>query len=303
MSGEVPLRPTPSQLALLSSFERQAFTLVDFVNRTPATKAAADAFLRTFGASWVYHCTRNLVHLVGLDELRALRPPRGLLLACNHRSFFDLYVVSCWLYRTTELLQRVYFPVRSDFFYEQPAGVLVNLAMSALAMYPPIFRDAHKREFNSYGVRRVVQLLREPGSVVGVHPEGRRNRTGDPYALLPAQPGVGKLILDAEPTVLPVFINGLGNDLARQVRGNFDGTGEPVIIVLGRPVEPETFHAQRNSLRAQKAVADRVIEEIGRLGEVERALRARLGARPARGPVFHPLPEESEPPRRSVVGG
>ncbi len=284
MSAAATIRPTPEQLAPLSRFERAAFRVVDYVNTNPLTKAGSHAFLRSVGMTWVWTCSRNLIHMLGVEQLRKLSPSRGLLLASNHRSFFDQYIISACLFRTTTLLKRLYFPVRAEFWYQRPLGLAVSLLMSALSMYPPVFREQGKRDFNHYGVRRLVQILEEPGSVVGVHPEGTRNKGDDPYRLLPAQPGIGKLIMDARPTVIPIFVNGLGNDFAHQIRSNFDGTGVPVVLAFGAPLELEPFYARRNSLRTQKEAADFVLAAIAALGEQERAYRASLGGRPAGGP-------------------
>ncbi len=280
------VRPTPEQLERLDRFERFAFELVDFVNTNPLTKATASAFLRSVGMTWVHLFTRRLIHLVGFEKLRHFRPSRGVLLACNHRSFFDLYVVNCWLYRTSQLLRRTYFPVRAEFFYDRAPGVLVNLLMSAMTMYPPVFREPSKRDFNRYGLRRLSQLLQSPGTVVGVHPEGQRSLGADPYDLQRAQPGVGKLIMEAQPVVLPVFINGLGNEVFQQIGGNFDGTGKPIIIVAGAPLDLSEFLSRRNTLRVQKQLSDHVLEEIRLLGEQEREVRASLGPS-VRGPIVH----------------
>jgi 1-acyl-sn-glycerol-3-phosphate acyltransferase len=280
------IHPTAEQLQLLSPFERVSFGLADFVNSHRGTKAASGLFLRSVGMTWVYYCCHRVTHLLGVDHLRALRPTRGLLLASNHRSFFDQYVISSWLFRTTRLLKRIYFPVKADFWYQRPLGVSLSFVLSALSMYPPIFREQGKRDFNTYGVRRLAQLLAEPGSVVGVHPEGTRNKGDDPYALLPAQPGVGKLIMDARPTVVPIFINGLSNNFRKQVRSNYDGTGRPVIIVVGAPLDLGPFLARRNSLRVQKEISDFVLEQIRRLGEREREYRARIERCSVRGPVI-----------------
>ena len=54
-----------------------------------------------------------------------------------------------------------------------------------------------------------------------MHPEGTRGKGPDPYELLPAQPGVGKLALVGKPVVIPAFILGLGNDIVEDVRLNF----------------------------------------------------------------------------------
>lgn len=284
MPTAAAIRPTPEQLAPLSSFERLSFRVVDFVNTNPLTKAGSHAFLRSVGMTWVWTCSKNLIHILGAQHIRALAPPRGLLLASNHRSFFDQYVISACLFRLTRLLKRIYFPVRAEFWYQRPLGLGVSLLMSALSMYPPVFREQGKRDFNHYGVRRLVQILEEPGSVVGVHPEGTRNKGDDPYRLLPAQPGIGKLVMDARPTVLPIFVNGLCNNFVHQIRSNFDGTGTPVVIAFGAPLDLDSFYDRRNSLRTQKEAADHVLAAIAALGEKERAYRASLGGRPAGGP-------------------
>lgn len=280
------IEPSEEQLTQLSPFERRAFQLVDFVNRNEKTKKASQAFLSTVGARWVYLCSRNLTHIIGLDNVRNLNPPRGLLLASNHRSFFDQYVIACYLYQTSRLLERTYFPVRADFFYQRPAGVFVSLVMSGLAMYPPIFRESKKRSFNDFSLEKLVEILEDKGSVVGMHPEGTRNRGKDPYKLLRAQPGIGKLIYDARPSVLPIFINGLTNHFYGQARSNFNGQGKPVIIVFGKELDLSEFYELPSKLRTHKEMADRVRQEIVLLGERERKYRQRLEEEPVPGPVF-----------------
>jgi len=280
------LVPTPEQLATLTPFERRAFQVVDFVNSRPVPKGVAQAFLNTFGMSWVYYCSRNLTHIIGSSVLQRLDPPSGLMLVSNHRSFFDQFFIACWLFKTTHLLQRIFFPVRSDFWYDHPLGMGVSAVMSALSMYPPIFRDTSKRPFNNYSLQRMVQLLQQRGNVVGVHPEGSRNLGHDPYQLLKAQVGAGKLILGAQPTVLPIFVNGLTNDFVKQVRINFDGTGEPVIMVVGEPLDLSAFYAKPNRLRTQKETSDFVLEQIGKRGQGGRDYREQLRRNPVRGPVL-----------------
>lgn len=271
------LRPTPEQLATLEGFERVAFEICDQVNRRPLVKRAAHAFLRTVGAGWVHACTRRLLRVHQLENLTSLDPDRGVVIVSNHRSFFDLYVIASVLLRHTSWVERMYFPVRGDFFYDRPAGVAVNAVMSALAMYPPVMRQASKRAFNQYTVDVLAELVRERGSVVGIHPEGTRNKTDDPYTLLPAQPGVGQIVHRARPIVLPVFVLGLGNDLAKQIRGNFDGKGEPITMVFGKPSDLERYYAEAPRLRTYKRLADQLRDEIMELGRIEREFRRREG--------------------------
>jgi 1-acyl-sn-glycerol-3-phosphate acyltransferase len=173
------------------------------------------------------------------------------------------------------LPHRLVFPVRANFFYDTPLGFLVNGIMSFFAMYPPIFRDRSKFVLNVDSVGELVWLLQRGGSFAGLHPEGMRNLSDDPYRFLPAQPGIGKVIHEAKVGVLPVFINGLSNDLGRQVAGNFDGTGKPIVIVFGAPVDFGNLLGRRPSPRVHREIADRALSAISELGREEHAIRAR----------------------------
>jgi len=273
------IRPTPEQLSLLRGFERTAFRINDTVNRVPALKSVAQTFLRTFGAGWVHVCTRNLRHVHGLEHICTLNPDRGVLVVCNHRSFFDLYVVSCIMLRECPWIREMYFPVRSQYWYERPDGVVVSAIMSALAMYPPVFRDQTRRPLNQYVVDFIADAVKRPGTLVGFHPEGTRNKTADPYAVLPANPGIGQIVYAARPIVIPAFILGLGNDLPRQVVGNFTRTGDPVHVVFGPPMDLSAFYAESPRLRTYKKLADHLRDRIATLGHEERRLRIATGGR------------------------
>lgn len=277
------LRPTPEQLATLDRFERVAFEIADTVNRRPALKRAAHAFLASVGRTWVKESTDNLVHLRGEEILKTLDPDRGVFIVANHRSFFDFYVIASVVLRMSPWVDRLYFPVRSTFFYESPLGVFVNAIMSAMAMYPPVMRDGPKRAFNQYTVDLIAELVQARGTVVGFHPEGTRGKGDNPYELLPANVGTGSIVHQARPIVLPVFTLGLLNDFPRQVKSNFDGTGRPVTIVFGKPLDLEEYYAMPGRLKTYKAIADRIRDALTELGQQERVMREELGL-PKMGP-------------------
>jgi 1-acyl-sn-glycerol-3-phosphate acyltransferase len=158
--------------------------------------------------------------------------------------------------------------------------------MSAMAMYPPVFREPEKRDVTRQGLDFLAAQLARPGTVVGMHPEGTRGKGPDPYELLPPEPGFGRVVLESHPNVIPIFINGLGNNFVTQVRSNHDGTGRAIIIVVGAPLDLAPFFARRNSLRVQKEIADVVLEQIRGLGDREREYRAELERHPVCGPVI-----------------
>jgi 1-acyl-sn-glycerol-3-phosphate acyltransferase len=240
---------------------------------------AVDQTLRWFqknvGARWIDLCTRNLRHVYGLERLPPLDPKKSYVCVCNHRSFFDLYLVTTLLVRAG-MPHRMLFPVRSNFFYDRPLGFAVNGAMSFFAMYPPIFRERNRATLNLAGIDEVAWLARRGGAFIGMHPEGTRNKDGDPYEFLPAQSGVGRVIRQADVEVIPVFINGLVNDIVEQVTSNAKKKGVPIVVVFGKPVDFGGLLQENPSPRLYKRIADRSIEAIRELSIEEKAIRAGL---------------------------
>lgn len=232
---------------------------------------------RVIGSTWIHHFTKHLRVVHGLDRLPSMSADQSFILVANHRSFFDLYVVVAELVRQG-VPQRIIFPVRSTFFYANPLGLIVNGVMSFFAMYPPIFRARKQLVLNVSSLSELSWLIRRGGVLVGIHPEGQRKKDPDPYTLLPAQRGVGKLIHETRVPVIPVFINGLINQLPRQIWSNFDGTGRKVLVVFGEPVDFGSLLEERGSQRLFQAIADRALEAVRQLGGEERVLRTRLDA-------------------------
>ena len=235
---------------------------------------------RTVGARWINASTSNLRTVHGVERLPPLDPAKSFLLVSNHRSFFDLYVISALLVGGAlpphpPLPHRLLFPVRSNFFYDNPLGVFVNGTMSFFAMYPPVFRDKKRATLNLASLDEVARLLRRGGTFVGVHPEGTRKKDGDPYTFLPAQSGVGRLIHHAKVTVLPVFVNGLVNSIPQQIASNVTKKGAPVHVVFGAPVDFDGALSLPPSPRVYKRISERALEAIAALGQEEKAHRSR----------------------------
>ncbi len=263
--------PTPEELNVLSPVERFVFRIVHRMN-AGRWKRFWTWFQRKTGSAWIHLSTYNLLRVHGLEHVEATSHVRPLLLVANHRSFFDMYVVSTILFRRTVWPKKLFFPVRAHFFYESLRGLFVNFLMGWWSMYPPLFSASEKRLFDKYSIRRLTDLCRHgAGHIIGFHPEGKRNLSDDPYSLLRAQPGIGKLIKDAAPQVIPVFITGLSNNLPQQILGNWRG-GEPVRVHFGAPLDLSEYLAKPDRLRTYKEIADYVMLKIAELGEQDRAL-------------------------------
>lgn len=267
-----PLLPTKEEISVLGTIERAGFWLTHRMN-LGAWKRLWTFCQRHLGSLWIYLATYNLMNVFGVANVENTDPDRPLLLVANHRSFFDLYTVSSILFRRTKRPVRLFFPVRGRFFYDNLVGWFVNFVMGWFSMYPPFFReerDAAKREFDKFSMRRLIQICSAGrGHVIGFHPEGKRNLAGGPYDFLQAQPGIGKVIYASRPQVVPVFVAGLGNDLPKQIVGNWSG-GEKVRIWFGEPIDLSEYYEKKDRLRTHKEIADHLMTRIAELGEKDR---------------------------------
>src|SRR5690349_13296945 len=259
----------------LSWIERLILRFVRGTFRRGLIDQTIRALQVAIGSTWIHHCTKNLRHMHGLERLPVLELGQSYILVSNHRSFFDLYVIFGDLVRRG-LKHRIVFPVRSTFFYDNPIGLFVNGVMSFFAMYPPLFRERKKLILNPTALDELSWLLRRGGMFCGIHPEGTRKKDDDPYTFLPAQRGVGRIIQGSKVPVIPVFINGLINDLPRQVESNFDGSGKDIIVVFGKPIDFQGLLDEPAGARTEQRIADRTLEVIAELGQEERRLRAEL---------------------------
>lgn len=263
----------PPDDSLMTPLERAQVRFVRSTLRPGTLDRTLRALQRTVGQWWIRAVTARLRHVHGLERLPPWNPSGSMICVANHRSLFDLYVVTAVLV-SEGLPQRILFPVRSSFFYDHPLGPLVNGTMSFFAMYPPIFRDKKRAALNLASLDELASLLRRGGVFVGIHPEGTRKKDDDPYALLPAQSGVGRVVRKARVPVIPVFVNGLGNDLLRQIRSGISGKGEPIHVVYGAPIDFGSLLDSPESPRTYKRIAERCVEEVARLGQEEKQIRA-----------------------------
>jgi 1-acyl-sn-glycerol-3-phosphate acyltransferase len=268
--------------AELTRIEKLAVAFGKLANESELAKRLQTTWMRSASWWWVRPTLNPRLYTDGLDRLHDYHPERGTMVAANHRSYFDQYAIllAMWAARIP-WARDITFPVRANFFYEHPLGVLVNAFVVGGAMYPPIFRQKERTKLNDDSLDAAIRMLQRPRSVVGVHPEGTRGKGDDPYELLPAQPGVGKMALLAQPMVLPVFVGGISNDFLGDVREAYTKgirQRRPAIIVYGTPIDMSDLYAQKPRPTLYKKAADRMMAEIAKLGVREKELRARAAA-------------------------
>jgi 1-acyl-sn-glycerol-3-phosphate acyltransferase len=265
--GSAPVAPP---LEALGSFERLSFRVMRWANLGAGAGLGLwwqRYVLEPFFALLIF---RRLV-VRGLERIESIPRDASVLLVANHRTFFDLFILGWILVRRWRKRWRPSFPVRANFFYENPAGLFICLLLSGGSMFPPFFRKTRSKAFNRFSLGIVLEKLRRPGNLIGFHPEGTRNKTGNAYQLLPAQPGAGEVALKARPVVVPAFINGLSNKLWREVIANVRGR-EPIIAVFGDPIDLSAFPAETR-LAHHKRCSDLFCARITALMEEEKRIR------------------------------
>lgn len=254
--------------AQLGWFERLAFRAMSSLNRS----ALGRVWQRAIVTPLVGLLVKRRLRVHGLERIESIPEGASILLVANHRTFFDLFILGWVLVTHPRLRRRVNFPVRANFFYENPLGLLICMSMTGGSMFPPFFRSAAKKGMNRHSLEILLDKLRSPGEMVGFHPEGTRNKTADPYTLLPAQPGAGELALKARPQVIPAFILGMTNSVWSEVKAEWRGQPE-IVAVFGAPMEVPRFPGETR-LSHHKRFADAIANRIAALGAEERAIRS-----------------------------
>jgi len=257
----------------LRGFEKLALPLCTAIATNTWLKDLSQTYVQHINARWTYACVGNLMQEFGLEHLRDLKPPGSVLLVANHRSFFDMYIASAVLYRHANFLKRIFFPVRSDFFYSHPIGLALNLGISGGAMWPPIFRDRRRDDLNPTSMAQIDHLLRQPDTMVGIHPEASRNKKSDPYSFLRTRSGIGQVLQNCpdDTLILPYFMCGLSSNFLKEVQRNFRldpaARGEKIRITFGKPFFASTLE------RTDKArdLAEHLMEIIKGLAAEDQA--------------------------------
>jgi len=250
------IEPDTSQIQSLSVMERFGYRLANWCNQQ--LKVPFIYWNACFMYALIWFGLSRRLFVKGLDNIKTLNPDSRILIAANHRTFFDFFVTTWVNFDRTNLPRKIYFPVRSNFFYDNPLGMLINFVMGGFAMFPPIFRDTKKKQFNRYSIDRIIFELENAGVTVGFHPEGTRNKNKDPYSFLPVKPGIGEVIKRApQAQTIPVFIIGMSNRYIIEVFKNiFAPTRYPIYVCYGTPLS--FSESEQNS----QEIADQVMAAI-----------------------------------------
>jgi len=258
-------------LGLLKPAEKFAYVVGAQLNETMWGKRISTFWGHRVAQPGLALTINSRLRLFGVEHL----PKRSMILAPNHRTWFDLFAVMIATWEHYPEPPFLFCPVRSGFHYESPLGVALNLLVSGNAMYPPVFRDDRGPVLNRNVVDACVRLLAwTPRAVVAMHPEGTRNTGDDPYALLAPKSGVGRIALASRAPVVPAFVNGLPRSFGRLLRERVSRDVEPVRVFLGPPVGLDDLYDRVDDRDAHREAAERTMAAIAALGARDRAFMA-----------------------------
>ena len=271
------LQPTPEQWQALQPVERFNFKVTHSLNSSPIVRPILTKLSVVLGRRYVEIVSSNIVLNHGFENFEKIDPNKGVLLVVNHRTFYDQFVIYARLLRLFGTHLNAYFPVRANFFYDNPLGLFITLPCAWGGMYPPIIRDKKRRLWNQYATDLMAELVKSPANMVGFHPEGTRNRSPDPYALLPGKPGCGELIFRSNPNVVPVFLQGFIKSPFKMVQRNWSNFSEPVVhMVMGEPLDFSEERKLEENRKTFLQISKKVMKAIGELAKREQEIRAKF---------------------------
>ncbi|MRR58762.1 MAG: 1-acyl-sn-glycerol-3-phosphate acyltransferase [Deltaproteobacteria bacterium] len=201
----------------------------------------------TFSANVVgfYASTLNRFRVSGDEGI-----PRtgGVLLASNHISAYDTVFIP-WAIIRRFPLQMLWAPAKEELF-KKPLQRWIYSSWGAF----PVRRGRDVR------AGKTINDLLEDQKVM-LFPEGTRNRHG---VLGKGNRGVGKIIYDTRPAVIPTALIGLN-------KWKFPGFGQEAKVVFGAPLDFSDLYQRDNCKETHVLITERVMDGIAELLKRERA--------------------------------
>jgi 1-acyl-sn-glycerol-3-phosphate acyltransferase len=192
-----------------------------------------------------YASTLNRFVSKGVENIPA---DGGVLVASNHISAYETIFLP-WAIIRPHPLQMVWAPAKEELF-EKPFQRLLYSSWGAF----PVKR---KRDVKANLV--INDLLKD--QKVMLFPEGTRHKDG---RLGKGNRGVGKIIYDTRPTVIPTALVGFN-------RWRFPGFGQPATVVFGAPLDFSDLYEREDCKETHILIVERVMAAIAALLQEEGA--------------------------------
>lgn len=204
-------------------------------------------FWVTFSAYVIgfYASTINRFRIKGSDNI----PSSGaVLLVSNHISAYETIFLP-WAVIRRHPMQMLWAPAKEELF----TSTFQRLLYSSWGAFPV------KRGRDVRAGKAINDLLKD--QKVMLFPEGTRHKDG---VLGKGNRGVGKIIYDTRPVVIPTALVGLN-------RWKFPGFGQDACVVFGKPLDFSDLYEFADCKETHQMIVDRVMAAIADLLKAEGA--------------------------------
>lgn len=172
----------------------------------------------------------------------------GVLIASNHISAYETIFIP-WAIMHSFPLQMLWAPAKEELFQKRFQGWLY----SSWGAFPV------KRGRDVRAGRQINELLGT--DKVMLFPEGTRHKDG---VLGTGNRGVGKIIFDTRPVVVPTALIGLNH-------WKFPGVGQQALVVFGKPLDFTDLYQREDCKETHQLIVERVMGAIADLLRAEGA--------------------------------
>ncbi|WP_419162096.1 lysophospholipid acyltransferase family protein [Candidatus Palauibacter sp.] len=208
---------------------------------------------------WVFLVFGLLNRTQVYGRRRLLRTPNTLILA-NHQSMIDSFPIAYYLYYPETVLTPHLVPwnaAAQENFFRSPFLAWVFYQFRCI----PVRQG--RRDLKA--LNRSARTLRA-GTMI-LFPEGTRSRDG---TIGRGRPGTGMVILQTNPRVIPVTIEGM--DRILPIGARCPRIGKRLSIYVGRPIAYQDLAANGRSRETAQKIVDRVMDRLA----FQRRVLARL---------------------------
>ncbi len=172
----------------------------------------------------------------------------GFFLLCNHISMLDGQILSMMTFPRT-----YWYPSKAAFYRSTTVGLGYTLA-TGFKSFPV------RRGERDYRAMELIENLLHRGESVLLFPEGTRSPDG---SLGKGKVGVGKIVHDTRPRVVPCYLEGFGGILPHGKL--MPRLGQTCHISFGAPLGLDDLFDEDPGLETSQAIVDRVMEAIAGL--------------------------------------
>jgi 1-acyl-sn-glycerol-3-phosphate acyltransferase len=199
---------------------------------------------------WVVGCYASGINRFQVKGAQRIPSSGGVLVASNHISAYDTIFLP-WAVIRRNPLQMLWAPAKEELF-RNPVKALIYRSWGAF----PVRRGRDVR-----AGKQINELLSD--QKVMLFPEGTRHKDG---VLGKGNRGVGKIIFDTRPQVIPTALTGIN-------RWRFPAFGAKGVVNFGAPLNFDDLYLLPDCKETHQLIVDRVMEAIAVLLKEEGCYR------------------------------